>query len=60
MIFVADFEIDCKGTTKTRFFHTLHALSEVNFVMITFTDNYTISDLCPIGYDSPAIYAKLA
>ena len=23
---------DCKGITKTRFFHTLQALSEVNFV----------------------------
>ena len=32
MIFVADFEIECKGTTKTRFFHTLQALSEVDFV----------------------------
>ena len=30
--FVANFEIECKGSTKTRFFHTLQALSEVNFV----------------------------
>ena len=32
IIFVANFEIECKGSTKTRFFHTLQALSEVNFV----------------------------
>ena len=50
------FEIDCKGTTKMRFFHTLQALSEVKFVTLWQTNNYTISDLYPIGYKIRDLY----